>query len=91
MATQDIYGKTSDANYLKLVTPLEKGFAVTPGDGDLPNVTREIWVGGAGDLVIQLKDGTELTITGVPAGTRLPYRAAKILGSTTATNIVGLY
>jgi hypothetical protein len=89
----DTFNKTSDNNFLRMIAPLDKGFAVTPHNtNDLPHVTREIWVGTAGNMVFVTDDGVELTINNIQNGTRLPYRAAKIKSTgTTATNIVGLY
>ena len=41
---------------------------------------------------MELKHGDSITLTNVPDGTRLPYRANKVLDTgTTASDIVGLY
>lgn len=71
----------------------DKGFAITPSDvTELANVTRAVYVGGAGNLAVELPNGTVLVFMAVPVGTMLPVRAAKIRStSTTATNIIGLY
>ena len=74
-----------------MTTPLEDGFAITPHVSDeLAQVTRAIWVGGAGNLVVVLKSGAELTISGILAGTLLPIRAKAVRATSTATNLVGL-
>lgn len=79
--------------------PAEDGFSITPDDNsNLPEYTRGIYIGGAGDIVIQTKKGTELYFVGCLAGTFLPIRAKKVLSSsassptviTTATNLIGL-
>lgn len=76
-----------------------QGVAVTPTDNTAIPVTRALWVGGAGDLVVKFYSvvdptvaGNTVTITGVPAGTLLPF-AVKCVNSTstTATSIVALY
>jgi len=77
-------------------SPYVQGVAVTPSDtGQLPWVSRALWVGGAGNIVIDLFDAagnkTNVTFTGVPAGTLLQVRAGAVLATnTTATNIVAL-
>lgn len=76
-----------------LTGPLENGFSVTPHDTNaLTAVTREIYVGTSGDIALTLKSGDEITLTNVPGGSRLPYRATIIKSTgTTASGIVGLY
>lgn len=76
-----------------LLGPIENGFSVTPADGsDQPQVSRAIWVGGAGNLSVVTRGGDTITLVGVPAGTMLPIRATRIRSTgTTATNIVALY
>lgn len=67
---------------------------VTPNDStDLAEVTRGVFVGGAGNLNVNMAGtGTSLTITGVPAGAFLPISVARIRStSTTATNIVAFW
>jgi hypothetical protein len=60
---------------------------VTPGNTDLvPH--KAIWVGGAGTLSVVCADGTTQVIAGVAAGTLLPFQAKRIVGATTATNIL---
>lgn len=66
--------------------------SVTPSDTvDLPWVTMAVWVGGAGNLVAVMQDGTTATFTGVTAGALLPIAARRINAtSTTATNLLAL-
>lgn len=47
-----------------------------------------IYVGGDGDVTVQLKNGGEVTYYGILAGTFMPIVAIKVLASTTATNLV---
>lgn len=70
----------------------ESAAAVTPSDTvDLTNTSRSIFVGGAGNVVAIMFDGTTVTFTGVTAGTILPIRATRIKATgTTATNMVAL-
>jgi hypothetical protein len=76
-----------------LIGPIENGFSVTPSDGsDQPQVSRAIWVGGAGNLSVVTRGGDTITFVGVPSGTLIPIRAKRIRSTgTTATSIVALY
>jgi len=75
-----------------LDSPAEDAFAITPHDtNDLAQVTRGIYVGGAGDLTVVTKGGTTVLFSAVPAGVVLPVRAAKVKSTgTAATSLVGL-
>jgi hypothetical protein len=72
--------------------PCGRGVVITPNDGaDIANVTLAVWVGGAGNLNVDLADGGTVLISGIPAGTLLPVRVKRVRAtSTTATLIVGL-
>lgn len=65
-------------------------FAITPSDTtDLERVTRALTIGVAGDVAIRRLDGTEETLTALPAGTH-PISCDRILSTgTTATDITG--
>lgn len=70
--------------------------AVTPSDTvALPDVTRFLYVGGAGDLtVIMAEDSTltPITFKAVPVGTVLPLAVSLVHATlTTATLIVAMY
>jgi hypothetical protein len=75
-----------------LSTPAVDGVAVTPSDSTVLTTTRALWVGGAGNLSVVMKNGTTLTLNSVPAGSMLSLRVTKVRStSTTATNIVALW
>ena len=76
-----------------LLSPANDGAAVTPNDStDLPVASKRLWVGGAGNVALVTVVGTALTYTGVPAGTYLHVRAARVKATgTSATNIVAEY
>lgn len=76
-----------------LIGPANSGEAITKSDTvEFATVSRAIYVGGAGDVVAIMVDGTSLTFSSVPAGTTLPIRAKRIHSTgTTATNMVALY
>lgn len=59
------------------------------GTGERPDA---LYVGGAGNLVAVMPDGSTATFTGVTAGTILPIRPSRVNAtSTTATAILALY
>ena len=73
--------------------PCRSVAAVTPHDtNELAQVSRALYVGGAGDLVVILADDTTaVTFKAVPAGSVLPVRARIVKATgTAATYIVSL-
>lgn len=74
------------------IGPHEKATAITPGDGELAELPRALWVGGAGNLSLKFAgSNTVVVISAVPAGTYVQLRPTHIMAATTATNIVALY
>lgn len=60
---------------------------VTPGTAVLaPH--KAIWVGGAGSLSLVVDSGQTVVLTGVQAGSLIPFQARSILAASTATGIV---
>lgn len=90
MAASD---KTSGLDGAAQMQPAQSGEAVTKSDTvELSHVSRGVYVGGAGDVVAIMADGTSLTFSSVPAGTILPIRAKRIHSTgTSATNMLALY
>lgn len=84
-------------SYLSNIPPIDgpaaQGVDISKSDTvNFTVLTRAIWVGGAGDVVVVWQDDTTSTLVGVPAGTLLPVRAKRVNStSTTATSMVGLY
>lgn len=77
-----------------LDAPYTKAVAVTPNDStELANVTRAIYIGGAGNVNCQFADDSStVTLTGLLVGVVYRHRLRLIRStSTTATNIVALY
>ncbi len=72
--------------------PAFDAFNITPNDAtDLSEVTRTLYIGGAGDITLTTKEGTQVTFSSLNAGSLLPIRATKVHATgTTATNILGL-
>jgi len=73
--------------------PARKAVAITPNDSTEIPVTRAIYIGGSGDLVVRLEgDSANVTFYGVTAGSILPLKAKLVAAtSTTASNMLGLY
>lgn len=77
-----------------VMAPARSAAAVTPHDTNaLANVSKALYVGGAGNIACRLVDAsTDVTFTGIPAGTVLPIRVSHVRStSTTATSIVSIY
>lgn len=88
MAADDFILRTSPE---ALSAPAMYGEAVTPNDStDLTYITRALYIGGAGDLTVDLYGGqTAILFANVPAGTVLPLMVKRVRSTgTTATSIV---
>lgn len=72
--------------------PARKAFSITPADSDLALEARALYVGGAGDVAVRMTDDdSDVTFSGVAAGTVLPISVKRVNSTnTTATNILGL-
>ena len=65
--------------------------AVTPSDSTDLRPTRALYVGGEGDIQVEMALGSVVTFSAVPVGI-LPIQVVKVYStSTTATNILALY
>lgn len=75
-----------------LDAPADKAAAIVPSNGtNLAFATRAIYVGGGGDLRVEMQRSGTVTFFGLPGGTILPIRVARVYtAGTTATNLVGL-
>lgn len=81
-----VYYKTPEAT-----VSAYKGAAVTPSDTTQLEVTRGLYIGGAGNLVVTMADGNNVTFANHPVG-YAPIQVTKVLSTgTTATSIVALY
>jgi len=50
-----------------------------------------VYVGGAGNLAVELPNGQSITFNSVPAGTIIPVQCVRVLNTSTATNLVALF
>lgn len=75
-----------------LTSPVIGGFAIAPHDSTpLPEITRALYVGVAGDVTLILASGQSVMLKAVPAGTLLPVRAQRVNATgTTAASLVGM-
>jgi hypothetical protein len=74
--------------------PASNAAAVAPSDAnDLATAARALYVGGAGDVVVDTQGGqTSVKFSAVPAGTVLPVIVTRVRATgTTATLLVALW
>lgn len=72
--------------------PYNEAAAVVKSDSTVLTATRALWVGGVGDVVVDMAmTGTNITFTAVPAGTLLKIAVTKVKAATSATLIVALW
>lgn len=76
-----------------LTSPYADGAAVTPHDtNELSTYSRALYVGTGGDLVVTLRSGNDVTLTGVVSGSLLRLWCTKVKSTgTTASDIVALW
>ena len=76
-----------------LTAPARSAAAVTPADAvSLAQISRAIYVGTGGDLSVEMADGDQAVFVGVPSGTLLPMRVARVLATgTSAGDILALW
>ncbi len=86
---KDTFASATDT----VTAPAQSCFPITPEDNaDLEYVTKGLYVGGGGDIVLRTKsDDVDIAFRQVPSGTILPVRAVAIRATgTSASDIVGL-
>jgi hypothetical protein len=74
-----------------MITSFSNAVAVVPSDATFISGTAALWIGGSGNLVVEMSGGnprTQITLLAVPAGMLLPLSVDRVMGATTATNIV---
>lgn len=86
---KDNFQTTSDS----LMAPASSAFEVTPDDvNELQEVTKAIYVGTGGDVVLRPQDGlADVTFRNVQSGAILDVRVSAIRATgTNAADIIGL-
>ena len=89
MPAVDAFGKPYN-----LLSPTYNAAAITPSDTtDLAVVTRGVYVGGAGNITVNMADtGAAVLFTAVPVGTILPIAISRVKATgTTATALVAIW
>jgi hypothetical protein len=79
------------SNASDMAAPARGAFSIVPSNDLLQIQTRAIYVGGDGNLTVVTDFGNQVTFVGLVAGTILPVACKKVLSSSTATNLVGLF
>lgn len=72
----------------KLESPASRHFTIAPGAGNLPYVTRAVYVNAGGTATIEDIAGTQVTYNLV-AGQILPLRAVKVTAA--SATLVGWF
>lgn len=66
--------------------------AVTPNDSTDIRPTRGLYIGGAGNIKVDMALGSTVTFVGLLAGSFIPIQVKRVYSTdTTATDIVALY
>ena len=90
MSTKQTDGKKITDQSAHIVANAKTAAAVTPSDSTALDFNA-VYVGGSGNIAIELEDTTSVVFVGVPAGTILPIQGIGVDStSTTATSIVWL-
>ena len=76
-----------------LTSPADNAVAVTPSDStDLTYISRALYVGTGGNIVVTMAGGGDVTFSNIPDGSILPIRVSRVKStSTTASGIVNIY
>ena len=75
-----------------LTSPARDAAPIVPNDAaDLPFVTRGLYVGGGGDVQVQMASGQTVTFENLAAGVVYPLRVSRVMATgTTATALIAL-
>jgi hypothetical protein len=71
---------------VQLDSPASRHFTITPGNSDLTQLPRMLYVQATGNLVMRDSAGTDVTYA-VEVGQILPFRPRQVRTGTTATVI----
>jgi len=72
--------------------PAGKAVVVSPSDTTELGITRGLYVGTTGDLVVTMAEqGSSITFANVPSGSFLPLQVRLVMAATSASDIVALY
>jgi hypothetical protein len=71
--------------------PAHGAKVITPSDATILEITRGLYIGSTGDVIVTMADGDEVTFSAVPTGVVLPIQVLKVKAATTASLILALY
>lgn len=72
--------------------PAKGAFAVTPhATNELAYITRGLWAETAGTVAVYFADGTGPFTFTLAAATLYPFAVKRVLATSTAAGIIGLY
>lgn len=76
---------------MSMQTPFiaKRALAITPHDTNI-NAFMGIYIGGAGNLVVETEGGDTVTFTAPPVGSVVWVSTRRVKAATTATLLVGL-
>jgi hypothetical protein len=82
-----------DKFYSTLDSPASFAFEITPNNSPMEFVTRSIYVGSNGDLVVSFVDNpnTALTFENILGGQVYQFRISTVYANTTCTGVVGMF
>ena len=78
---------------LTKMVPGRNAVVITESDTvDLAQPSRAIWVGGSGNIAVEMLDGGTVVFVGVVAGSLLPLQVTRVNSTdTTATDMVSVF
>ena len=76
-----------------LIDPADAGFEITPSDTvDLERNTRGLYVGGIGDVTVDMAGGGTITFVALSSGVIHPLQVKRVYATgTDASDIIGVY
>lgn len=81
----------SQFNQTANIIPGAGAFSITPGT-TFTKPIRALYVGGGGNVNCTFSDGSTVILQGLVSGLLYPFQLTAIAsGSTTATNLIGIY
>lgn len=70
--------------------PAEKAVAITEHDTNSFPLTRALYIGTTGNLVVTMADGVDCTFNNVPVGI-FPVQCIKLKTASTVADVVAMY
>jgi len=69
--------------------PYGHAFVATPSNTvDLPFISREIYIGGTGNLTVIMQGGASCLFSALPVGAKLPIACERIMATGTTATLI---